>query len=158
MKNLTQCAERWGVSTAAFYELVGMMGIETTPANMGAKGSEAQAQTDVRLEASRKGLRLWRNNVGACYDKDGNFIRYGLANDSKKLNDAVKSSDLIGIRPVHITPEHVGQTIGQFVAREVKAPGWKYKETSRERAQLAFLQLVVSMGGDGSFCTGEGTL
>jgi len=109
----------------------------------------------VRLEASQKDIRLWRNNVGACKDERGNYFRYGLCNDSAKLNESIKSSDLIGIRPVRL-PD--GRVIGQFVARECKRPGWKYSGTPRERAQLAFLELVRGMGGDAQFCTGVGTL
>lgn len=119
---------------------------------------EAEAQVQIRLEASQKGLRLWRNNVGAGYLQDGSFIRWGLANESAQLNKHVKSSDLIGIRPVLITPEMVGRIIGQFVGREVKTPGWRYTATEREIAQKAWADLINSLGGDAAFATGKGTL
>ena len=120
--------------------------------------NETTIQDQIRLEASEAGLRLWRNNVGACRDTKGRLIRYGLANDSAAVNRALKSSDLIGIRPVVITPDHVGQTIGQFVAREVKRSGWTYHGTPREQAQQRFIDLVRSLGGDACFATGKGTL
>lgn len=120
--------------------------------------NEATTQNIVRLEASRKGCRLWRNNVGATYTKDGSFIRYGLANDSANVNREIKSADLIGIRPVLITPAMVGVTIGQFISREVKASNWRYTGNDRERAQLAWAELILSLGGDACFVVGEGTL
>jgi hypothetical protein len=90
--------------------------------------------------------------------EEGKLVRYGLANDSKAVNEMIKSSDLIGIRPVLITPAHVGYTVGQFVAREVKAGAWMYRGTSHEQAQKRFLELVAGMGGDACFANGEGTL
>lgn len=159
MRNLTQWAARHGVSQAALAELRVMMGVDTDPAKCTAKaGSEAAVQTAIRLEASRLGVRLWRNNVGACKDESGRIIRYGLCNDSAQLNKRIKSSDLIGVRPVVITSDMVGHTIGQFVAREVKRPGWKYAGTEREKAQLAFIELLLSLGADAAFASGEGSL
>ena len=52
--------------------------------------NEHDIQTLVRLEASKKGLLLLRKNVGAVYTRGGSFLRYGLANESKQLNDALK--------------------------------------------------------------------
>jgi len=117
--------------------------------------SESDVQNLVRLAASRAGVRLWRNNCGASLLANGSFVRWGLANDSAEMNRVIKSADLIGIRPVLITPAHVGATIGQFVSREIKAPNWIAKDTERERAQRAWATLVNSLGGDAAFTTGE---
>jgi hypothetical protein len=70
------------------------------------------------------------------------------------MNSAIKSSDLIGLQPVLITAQHVGSIFGQFVAREVKGPRWRYAGTPREQAQLQFLTIVLSLGGDAKFTTG----
>lgn len=120
--------------------------------------NEAPLINLLKLEASRKGIRLWRNNVGATYAQNGSFIRYGLANESVALNQQIKSADLIGIRPVFVTAEMIGTTIGQFVSREIKKPNWKYTGTEREQAQLRWAELILSLGGDACFAIGEGTL
>lgn len=155
---LNDWAHRHAVPPEALAELRAIMGTVTTDPHPMDGASEAAVQTQIRLEASRIGARLWRNNVGATYTKDGQFLRYGLANDSKAMNTAIKSSDLIGLRPVLIEPWHVGTTIGQFVAREVKAGGWKFRGSAREKAQLAFLELVVSLGGDAQFANKPGSM
>lgn len=152
-------AIKWGVPLEAIKDLEARL-YGPPPTGGGAESgrSEAAVQSRIRMEAARKGAYLWRNNVGACVDEHGNHIRYGLANDSQKLNRVFKSSDLIGIRPVTILPQHVGQQIGQFVAREIKAEDWSYSATDRERAQRAFIDLVVGLGGDAQFASREGTL
>lgn len=157
--NIQLWAKRWGLPDQAVQELHQALGlVNTNPEAPAVGNNEAAVQVRIRLEASDKGAILWRNNVGALRDDRGVPVRYGLANESKAMNEAIKSSDLIGIKPVLIGPEHVGQTIGQFVAREIKEPTWKYTGTKRETAQLRFLNLVLSMGGDACFATGEGTL
>lgn len=113
--------------------------------------SEAAIQQRVRLAASQRGQRLWRNNVGVLTDSRGVPVRYGLANESSGMNKAVKSSDLIGITPIVITPDMVGQTVGVFTSYECKAENWKYRGTPRETAQKAWLDLVLSMGGYACF-------
>lgn len=120
--------------------------------------SEAAVQNIVRLEAASKGVKLFRNNVGALLNEKGVPIRFGLANDSKQLNSRIKSGDCIGWRSVLITPQHVGYTIAQFVSRECKKPSWKYSGNEREVAQLNWINLVIAGGGDAAFCTGKGTL
>ncbi len=115
--------------------------------------TEAETQQQIRLEAARQGTPLLRNNSGACVDQTGRMIRYGLGNDSARINKTFKSSDLIGIWPVRIGPEHVGQTLGVFTAIEVKRPGWRGPENDRDRAQAAFGQWVTDHGGLFRFAT-----
>lgn len=131
--------------------------------------SEAWAQQQVRLAAARFGAFAWRNNVGAtpahidvtcpnCNSKhrvDQRPIRYGLANDSHKLNQVIKSSDLILAIPRIITREMVGTKIAQFGAVECKRSGWHYTGKGRESAQQAYLALVQSVGGLATFSMGD---
>lgn len=138
----------WGLTDAALSDLRLRLSA-STPGE--AKTSEAKVQQAIRLKASRKGMRLWRNNNGACVDQGGRSIRYGLANDSKKVNAHIKSSDLIGITPYTIIRADVGRTLGIFTSIEVKRGGWSYKGTPREVSQLAWLELVAAMGGIGKF-------
>jgi hypothetical protein len=156
--NLNQWAIKWGVPFEAIQDLRYQFGIINTDVPLKTGESETAIQTRVRLEASQKGSRLWRNNVGAFRNETGAFIRFGLLNDSKQLNKNIKSSDLIGIKPILITHEHVGQLIGQFLAREIKPSDWKYTGTDREKAQLKFIELIASLGGDACFAINEGTL
>ena len=156
MSVLTGWATRWGIPPEALAELSGML----TPGGGMPPGqqSEEAVQVQVRLEAAQKGIVLFRNNVGVAVDKRGKPVRFGLANDSPALNAEVKSSDLIGLRPVVVAPDDVGRTMGQFVAREIKKVGWQYKGTGREPGQLNFITIVNAMGGDACFATGIGTL
>lgn len=157
--NLTQWAIKWGVPYEAVEDLKREFGmVNLDPAGTTSGASEAAVQNRVRLEASRKGCRLMRNNVGAGQMEDGTFIRWGLANDSKQMNDKIKSSDLIGVKPVVVTPAHVGHTLGIFLAREIKPENWTYTGTKREAAQLKFLELIASLGGDACFANREGTI
>jgi hypothetical protein len=155
---LCDWAKRWNLPPQAMAELRKIFGIDYAALPPAEELSEAGVQSRVRLEATTKGLRLWRNNVGATYQRDGSFLRYGLANESGVINSRVKSADLIGIRPVIIQPCHIGATIGQFVSREIKGSQWRYTGTDRERAQLAWAELILSLGGDACFANSEGTL
>lgn len=117
--------------------------------------SETSVITDVRLAASAAGWRVWRNNRGAGKLENGNFIRWGLCNDSAAVGTHVRSADLIGIRPVLITQAMVGSTIGQFVSIEVKRPGWKPSAgDEHEQAQRRWADMINSMGGYAIFSTG----
>ncbi len=157
--NLYEWAIKWNIPAGAVQDLKRQFGVvNTDPAATVPGESEAAVQNKVRLEVSRVGGRIWRNNVGAAYTDEGSFIRYGLANDSQQMNRLIKSSDLIGIRPVKIEPYHVGQILGVFLCREVKPGNWTYTGTDREEAQLKFLELVASLGGDAAFANSEGTI
>lgn len=120
--------------------------------------SEAAVQQRIRLEAPRHSCILWRNNNGACETADGRQIRYGLANDSTRMNSRFKSSDLVGITYRVIRPEDVGLTVGVFTSVEVKREGWQYTGTDREQAQNAWLHLIKQYGGIAGFATGPGDI
>lgn len=114
--------------------------------------AESEIQQQIRLAAAAAGVRVFRNNSGAFQDDKGRWIRYGLANESKQYNEVCKSSDLICITPVTITPEMVGKTLGVFTAIECKSPGWKLLPSDkRGKAQLTFINLIRSAGGIGGF-------
>lgn len=151
--NLYTWAARWGIPQMAIDDLRQEMGLASLGGAGKPTGSEASSQQRVRLDAAAAGVMLWRNNVGACEDNNGNHIRYGLANESKKMNENIKSSDLVGITPHLVVASDVGYKIGMFTAREVKAPGWEYKGTKREKAQRKFGELVMANGGDFQFIT-----
>lgn len=145
---IDQWAADWNLPPAALLDLRARLATGTIGGEAGTP--EAVVQQAIRLEASRRGMRLWRNNNGACVDNTGRMVRYGLGNDSSKVNSHIKSSDLVGITPVQVA----GRTLGVFTAIEVKRGGWKYKGTAREKAQLAWLELITAMGGIGKFAAG----
>lgn len=147
---MREWASRHPAAAAELLELLG------EPARSAGRlgDDEAGAQAALRIAASVSGMRLWRNNVGSLQDASGRWVRFGLANDSRTVNSALKSGDLIGINPVVITPAMVGATIGQFVSYEVKRPGWVYSGTEREEAQARWCALVNMMGGYARFSTG----
>ena len=125
-----------------------------TPDYAPGNAKESWAQDNIRLLMSNNDGVGWRNNVGVAFRADGVPVRYGLANESRQMNSKLKSSDIIGITPIVITPEHIGKKLGVFTSIEVKAPGWKFKGSPRENAQLAWISLVISMGGMAGFSTG----
>lgn len=149
-------AKKWGIpefmlkDLRKMYQSVGPSGPPNT--------TEAKAQQDIRLVAPEFSMTLWRNNVGAFVDDRGIPVRYGLSNDSRKMNRSLKSSDLIGISTISISDAMVGMTFGKFTSIEVKRPGWKYKGTPREAAQRRWIELVNSLGGSAYFATGKGDL
>lgn len=142
-------AARHGVSATALHELANILGAGATPENMGG-GSEARTQSLVRLEAPRVGMRLFRNNVGVLRDERGVPVRYGLANESKQVNERLKSADLIGWRRLEIG----GQVVAQFVSLECKPAGWRYRGDAHEQAQQRWAALVATDGGHAKFVTG----
>lgn len=151
--DLTTWAQRWRIPPECLRELAQLYPTDPAPVPHPPK-SEASVVAARRLAASQRGGRAWRNNVGAYQDDRGNFIRYGLMNDSAQINARIKSPDLVGIEPVLITPQMVGTTIGRFFGEECKRPGWSYSDTPHERAQNAGLQLITALGGRGEFKCG----
>lgn len=157
MTDFDQWAARWPQAAA---ELVGEV-LRADEADRATATSEAAAQQRARLAITRAGAMAWRNNVGAtpaaCKSCGApqQPVRYGLANESTKLNQRFKSSDLILAIPRVIRPADVGRTFAQFGSVEVKPAGWRYTGTGREPAQSAWLALVAKLGGFAQFSTGD---
>lgn len=118
-------------------------------------GSESHVQSLVRLWTAARGIWALRNNSGAFKDDTGRLIRFGLGNDSKKINAVYKSSDLVGVEPVLITQDMVGKVIGRAWARECKPEGWVYTGTDREAAQRRFILKWNELGGNAAFTNGK---
>jgi len=115
---------------------------------------EEFVQQRVRLQLGEYGLPAWRNNVGACYDDTGRLIRYGLGNDTKELNEVLKSPDVISIQPIVITPDMVGRTIGRMVGIECKSSDWHLTPgDKRAQAQKNFHDVIRRYGGVAGFAT-----
>lgn len=150
---LHEWALQWAIPLAALHDLQTRIGVlDPLPVRPPGSGrSEGAVSNDVRIAASRLGMRLWRNNNGALLNEVGVPVRFGLANESPAMNKVIKSADLIGIRPVLIGPEHVGETIGKFMSIECKEEGWHFTGTPREEAQQAWAALVLSLGGEARF-------
>ncbi len=121
--------------------------------------SESQIQQKIRLSTVFTGGLLLRNNSGSARElrRGGELrhIRYGLGNDSGRLNKKFKSSDLIGITPVTIRKCHVGRVFGVFTGIEAKAEDWVYRGTELEKAQLSFIRTIKQYGGIGAFAVTE---
>lgn len=158
---LHEWAIQWGVPLAALHDLerrTGTLDNYLPDAPVLGDRSEAAVSNLVRAEATRKGMRLWRNNVGKLDDEYGRPVRYGLANDSPEVNKVLKSADLIGIDPTPITLADVGKPRGQFVSAECKPEGWHYTATPREKAQQSWALRVITLGGRALFVNREGML
>lgn len=155
---------KWRVPPEALKELVETCvhlgpGEDDTP--------EESLQREIRLEGARLGKFLFRNNRGAGRIEDGRFIRWGLANDSKKTGDRWKSGDLIGIETMYVSIEMVleavaqglpGYKVGRFLSVEVKRGDWKPDGSVEEMAQIRWAAFVNSAGGRGIITNRVGTL
>lgn len=157
MMSLEEWAQQWNVPPIALQQLALSVLHRPKDDDGEASRSEAYIQSEVRLEAAQHGRYLFRNNIGAGKMESGNFIRFGLGNDSAPLNKVLKSADLIGWTPVLITSDMVGKIIAQFLSREIKAADWKYSGTAEENAQLKWAALVNQFGGDAKIVTGSGS-
>lgn len=101
---------------------------------------EGELNDELMLEASRRGHRLWRNNSGVAFHKDGSVVRYGVASPG--------GADLIGFTVVEITADMVGRKVAVFTAVEAKTG--KLKPT---KDQDNFLAMVRRKGGIGLWGT-----
>lgn len=152
-------AQRHPHAAAELYVVLGGMSRHVPEGGEGK--SEAWSQQRARFRIAEQGGMAWRNNVGATPSKCPHcagkldVVRYGLMNDSTKLNKKIKSGDLVLAIPRLIRPQDVGRTIAQFGMVETKRPGWVYSGTDREVAQAAALALINSLGGFATFSTGE---
>jgi len=74
--------------------------------------SEKNIQSEIMLELSKRGILVWRNQVGTfrALHSDG-IIKIGQAGQP----------DLMAIMEIEITQEMVGKKLGTFVSIEVKA-------------------------------------
>lgn len=120
--------------------------------------SEGSNQNRIREHYAAMGARLWRNNSGVLTDINGRPVRYGLANDSRQLNEQIKSGDLIGWWPRLVTPDMVGDVFAQFLSIEAKPNGWTMpsdramgEAAKRARAQLRWAKMVRNEGGQAGF-------
>lgn len=94
---------------------------------------EATLLKRLMFEATRLGVRLFRNQVGQYKLADGRYLTSGLC---------VGSSDLIGYYPVTITPAMVGRTVAVFVAVEAKGPRGVVR-----KPQQQFVDAINHAGG-----------
>ena len=152
-------AARWGVSAEALAELpTAMWGDAVGTPTAGAPGTEAGVVSQLRLRAPHCDALLWRNNRGAAVGDGGRLLRYGIANDSAKMGQRWRSSDLIGIASIQVRPSMVGRKIGVFVAMECKRPEWHYLGTEHEQGQRNFLGLIDRYGGAAAFACSDKAL
>lgn len=79
------------------------------------------------------GCRLFRNNVGTFYTREGRPVKCGLG---------AGTSDTIGYRSLVIRAEDVGKTVLQFIAVEVKTPTGRLS-----KGQASFLKFINDRGG-----------
>lgn len=122
MITLNQWAIRHGITAQALYELESIFTGNIPAVTAKTEQNEATVQSLVRLEASRKGCRLWRNNVGVLQDINGRPVRYGLANDSKQLNENFKKCRFDRMASSDDWPAACGLGDGSVCFERVQSP------------------------------------
>lgn len=107
--------------------------------------SEHRIQNEIRNALAGKCL-LFRANIGQAWTGDvkklpGNRV---LIENARPFSTGLPPgfSDTFGLLPVVITQDMVGQTIGQFVAGEVKAAKGRATEQQKN-----FLDAIINNGG-----------
>lgn len=116
--------------------------------------SEREIIEQILMAASEKGARLFRQNVGVGWA--GKVVRATKAGmvsiqpgdviirGARPLHAglATGSADIVGITPVTITQDMVGQTVGVFTSVEVKTG-----RVPTTKAQQRWFDMVEKMGG-----------
>ena len=105
--------------------------------------TEKDIEKRIIISVQSAGSTVFKNNVGSAEKTDPNtgkkyWVRFGLCEGS---------SDLIGITPVSITPDMVGEKIGVFTAIEVKKDVTKSYNKHRMETQQRFIDFVNNNGG-----------
>lgn len=95
--------------------------------------SESLIMKTIQISSPEYGAMLFRNNTGAYKTDAGHYVQFGVGGKG--------GSDLIGITPVTITKEMVGETVGVLTAIEVKSARGKPTE-----AQIKFITAVKKQG------------
>lgn len=157
---LQQWALNWGIPPRALADLSQRLCAcgAARPDVDRVEASEAWVQSRLLLDAGyRPDVLLFRNNVGVLEDANGRPVRYGLANDSARVNKSLKSGDTIGVLRYEVKPSDVGRFLGLFLSVETKKVGWRPSPTdSREAAQCSWANLINSYGGVARFYAGHG--
>ena len=116
--------------------------------------SEAAVQNQARLLHAQFGPNF-RNNVGACQDKTGRLVRYGLGHEYKMKDDDPRSSDIIGITTELAYIERFGwRHVGILTAMEIKPSNWHQVPSDlRAIGQAKWHDIVRAAGGYAGFVT-----
>ena len=108
--------------------------------------SERRIQSEILLALAEHGLSGWRQNVGTAWAGDVQRLKDGsvLIRNPRPIHAGLckGSSDIIGLRPLVVTPEMIGQTIAQFAAIEVKNARGRLTDD-----QKRFQDFVAAKGG-----------
>lgn len=92
------------------------------------RNPETNIMNKIMLKMSEKGWLVWRNQVGLFKTMDG----------TRTVPIGVKgSADIFSVKPTVITQDMVGQTVGIFVAVEVKTATGRQSEPQKNWQKVA---------------------
>lgn len=110
---------------------------------------EHDVQDQIRLHVSQQHLAtIFRGNVGQGWTGSKVIHEAGqvIIKNPRPFNTGLPKGfpDLFGIKPIIITPDMVGKTIGVFCAIEVKHKG---KITTAQQNFIEFMRRVGALAG-----------